>query len=482
MKGYRKAANFHPRVYQEEMLDYVQNTPEARAMAVWPRRSGKDLTALEDTLIAAHDTVGLYWHCLPVYEQARKACWSAFVGTQEGARLMDYVFPREVRLRPTDFTPTAATMLVELKNRSVVQFVGSDTIDRLVGAGPRRVNFSEFALSKPSAWPLVQPMLAENKGKATFLFTPRARNHAWKLFDAWKKEPENYFTSYHNLYTLGIYSEAQVKAILKRATAEGMPQELIDQEYLCSFTASLVGSYYGKLLEALEMMGRIGFDFEHERDGIISAWDLGISDSTAIWLYRLSATGVDFVGHYEANGWPVSHYLDWLDEQSRLHGFKYALHVFPHDAKARSLVTGGSVMEHAAPRLGADKMMCLPPMSLADGIEAARWLLMQHIRFHPRCSHHDGAALVSDGVEALRQYHKAWDDETKSFSLRPEHDWTSHTADAFRMAALSIRIAGVVKAPPNTPSAPPGVDASQQTLDELLDAKRRYDRQRRGRI
>jgi phage terminase large subunit len=471
------AENFNPRWYQREFMLYTQNTREARAMAVWPRRSGKDLTALEDTLAEAHDTVGLYWHCLPVYEQARKACWTAFVGSQEGARLMDYVFPREVRIRPNEYTPTAATMLVELKNGSVVQFVGSDTIDRLVGSGPRRVNFSEFALSKPTAWPLVQPMLVENHGKATFLFTPRARNHAWKLFEAWRKDP-GYFVSYHDIFDIGIYTEKEAQAILARAAAEGMPEELIQQEYLCSFTASLVGSYYGRLLEALELKGALGLPFEHPRDGIITAWDLGISDSTAIWVYRLTSSGADFIAHYEANGHPISHYLDWLDRLAETLGLEYSLHVFPHDAKARSLVTGQSVLEHAAPRLGVDKMMVLPAMSLLDGIEAARWLLQQTVRFHQRCADHDGDARVSDGIEALRQYHKKWDDETKSFGLHPEHDWTSHTADAFRMAALSIRLAGLIKKP-STPTAPQGVDPGMQTFDDLLRSYRGAQKGRR---
>ena len=180
---------FDPRQYQWDWAAAVQaHTPEepARAMAVWPRRTGKDLTALHNTMVLAHDKVGMYWHCLPVYEQARKACWNSF-RTDMGIRLMDNVFPREIRKSPTEFTPGSQMMLVELKGGSIIQFVGSDSIDRLVGAGLAGVNMSEFALSKPTAWPLMQPILRESRGWATFLFTPRSRNHAHKLFVEYQK-------------------------------------------------------------------------------------------------------------------------------------------------------------------------------------------------------------------------------------------------------------------------------------------------------
>src|SRR6266496_3106897 len=85
---------------------------------------------------------------------------------------------------------------------SIVRFVGSDSIDRLVGSGPRGVTFSEFSLAKPSSWPLVRPILRENRGWATFLFTPRGHNHAYKLFLKAKSRPNVWFTSYHTLFDL----------------------------------------------------------------------------------------------------------------------------------------------------------------------------------------------------------------------------------------------------------------------------------------
>lgn len=474
-----KPSPFKPREYQAEYIEHVQrHTPEAptRAVGVWPRRAGKDLTDLHTTLAMAHDRVALYWHCLPVYEQARKACWMAFLQDGTGRRLMDNVFPREIRNSPDAWSPRAE-MLVELKNGSIVQFVGSDSIDRLVGSGPYGVNFSEYSLSKPTAWPLIRPILRQNGGWATFIYTPRGKNHGWDLFQMAKKRPHpGWFLSYKDIYTLGIYSRTEADRILEEERLEGMPEELVRQEYLCDFTAANVGSYYGDLLEQLRIRGTLDQPFEHGRDEVISVWDLGVSDSTAIWLFRVTMNGIEFIAHYENNSQPLSHYFDWLYDvigpQLRL---TYKAHYFPHDAKARTLQTNVSTLQLAVKEVRSrdlqptGKVKLAPKLDVMDGIRAARWLLQQEIKFHPRCK---------DGVEALAQYHRDWDEDTKSFSKMPAHDWSSHTADAFRYGALVMKQNNYVR--PKTKKfilpVPAGMPALRQTFDEMLEDEARFRR------
>jgi len=43
------------------------------------------------------------------------------------------------------------------------------------------------------------------------------------------------------------------------------------------------------------------------------------------------------------------------------------------------------------------------------------------------------------GLECLRQYHRAYNERTRSFRASPVHDWSSHAADAFRYLAVGIR-------------------------------------------
>ena len=200
------------------------------------------------------------------------------------------------------------------------------------------------------------------------------------------------------------------------------------------------------------------------------SWDLGISDSTAIWFWRLSARGVDFIDHYEAHGQPLSHFFDACEST----GYGIKCHWLPHDARARTLQTGESVEDQFRAKYPG-KVQIGPPLSLLDGIQAARWLLEQPVRFHPRCA---------EGIEALRAYHYEWDEDTKTFSRKPAHDWSSHTADAFRYAACVFKVTMQrERKDPEPRTLPPGSpllipdppaqwrDPASFSLDELYEAE-----------
>ncbi len=449
---------FRPFWFQSEFLSEVQkHTREkpARAMAVWPRRHGKDLTALHGLLERAHDRVGMYWHGLPVYEQARKSCWTAF-RTDTGQRLMDNVFPREVVRRPSEWAPNAE-MVVELKNGSIINFVGSDTIDALVGAGLAGLNASEFALWRPHAYDLLRPILREAGAWATFITTPRGHNHAFKMYERMKRRGQ--FVSHLTIYTAGRYSKVEADAILAEERADGMLEELVKQEYLTDFSAANVGSYWGDLVGELEKVGAVSADFDHERDGVYVVFDLGINDSTAIWAFRVTSDGADFVNHYEASGKPISHFFDRLDAWSQELGYKYAGVLLPHDAKARTLLTGTSLWDAFYGRYGS-LLHLVPPLSVLDGIQAGRRLLQQKVRFHKRCDRFDG-------VEALRMYHRRYDEDRRVFLLHPEHDWSSHSADAFRYGAVMMDVLRGRVAREAERRAPRVLVPPKLTLDQL---------------
>jgi phage terminase large subunit len=110
-----------------------------------------------------------------------------------------------------------------------------------------------------------------------------------------------------------------------------------------------------------------------------------------------------------------------------------------------------------------------PDLALKDGIAAVRWLLQQDVRIHPRCSEMAGPKDC-DGVEALRSYHREWDDNLKCFRETPVHDWSSHTADAARYLACVARVSADMTKPDEArkPSGPRPLDSF--TLDELWDA------------
>lgn len=445
--------DFEPRAYQRRYMAYFDGGGK-RAMWVVHRRGGKDLTALHQTCKQMHQRPGAYWHVFPTAEQGRKAIWEGF--RKDGKRILENVFPAAIRKSPREFLPKAE-MVVELKCGSIWRLMGSDKIE-VVGAGPVGVVFSEFALAKPSTWNLIRPMLRENEGWASFITTPRGNNHAKKLFDVAKSAP-GWFCELQTLKDTGAYD---FEKTISEERAEGMPEELIRQEYLCDWTAALVGSVWGDLIEALEKRG--GMDaFEHPRNEVFTTWDLGFSDSTAIWFWRVDPTGsLDVIDHYESHGKPLSHYFDVLEER----GYGYERHWLPHDARARTLATGSSILDQFNARFPG-QVQIGPSLSLLDGIQAARWLLQQSMRIHPRCG---------DGVESLRQYHYEYDEARKQFTSKPLHDWTSHSADGFRYLACVAKVTRSLMEKPKTQAAPPARKPDSFTLEELWDTAPRESR------
>ncbi len=130
----------------------------------------------------------------------------------------------------------------------------------------------------------------------------------------------------------------------------------------------------------------------------------------------------------------------------------------PHDAKAKTFASNGkSTEEMMAAAFGWDKIRIVPSLSVQDGIQATREML-KICYFDPACE---------EGIEALGQYQREWDDKNKVFHEHPKHDWTSHYADAFRMAAVAYREEMATKPKPE-PKYP-----IQQSINQLIAQQRR---------
>jgi hypothetical protein len=185
------------------------------------------------------------------------------------------------------------------------------------------------------------------------------------------------------------------------------------------------GSVYGRLIEALRNRRGVGA-FDHPADGVFTTWDLGYSDSTAIWFWRVNEhRAPDLIDHYESHGREMGHYFDVVDAK----GYGYVKHWFPHDALAKSLQTGLTLLEQSAKRWPG-KVAIVPRNDVEDGIAAARWLLEQPMRVHARCT---------EALETLAAYRYDWDEESQTFGVKPVHDFASHTADAFRYLACVVK-------------------------------------------
>lgn len=197
-----------------------------RAVAVWHRRAGKDLTALDITKRQSFKRVGTYFHCFPAFNQARRVMWDGMDG--QGRKFIDRFSSIAKKTNSTE-------MKIELINGSQWQLIGADNYDTVVGANPIGIVFSEWAISDryPLAWDYFRPMLVENGGWAIFIYTPRGRNHGWGLYNM-ALHNDDWFSEILTVKDTNAVSEADIE----KERLAGMPEDLIQQEFYCSFLAS----------------------------------------------------------------------------------------------------------------------------------------------------------------------------------------------------------------------------------------------------
>lgn len=408
--------NWRCRPYQRSSWNAWQRGIK-RQLLVWHRRAGKDEIALHKTAVAAHRRVGNYWHCLPKYEQARKAIWEA-INPHSGKRRIDEAFPPAIRAR-TDNTG----MVVEMHSGSIWRIVGSDNPDSLVGAPPIGIVFSEWALSNPSAWAYLAPALAENNGWADFITTPRGKNHVYSMLQM-AKASEDWFAEVLTVNETGFPLD-RVEEQRKEYHAlygQDVGDSLIQQEYFCSFSAATLGSYYGKSLERMEADGRLKNGLHDPMLPVHTAWDLGMADQTVIWCFQVAFDQLRVIDCIHGTGKNLAQYVNELNSKP----YRYETDYVPHDARVRDLGTGRTRLETLV-GLGRNVRL-VERHAVEDGINALRVTIEGNSLWDNRCAH---------AIEALKQYHAEWDDETKRFSDKPYHDWTSDFADAARYMALA---------------------------------------------
>jgi hypothetical protein len=417
---------FTPRHYQRPIMRFFDSGGK-RAWWCVHRRGGKDRTMLAQVSKMAHRRVGTYWHMLPTLRQARKVVWDGI--TNDGQRLIDVTFPRELVSKRNE-----AEMKIELKCGSIIQLVGADNVDANVGANPVHVTFSEFALTHPRAWHLLRPILTENDGSAAFISTPRGYNEFWDVGEVARTDSSGRW--YYGLMPItvtGVMTEEQVAQEIR----EGMPEALARQEYYCDFSAANVGAVLGKWIEEAERDGRIVDDLVADPDGapLELSSDIGYNDTCAWWLWqRLPGGWCAVLGYVEDNGLDAS---DWIERFQAL-GWTTARigQVWlPHDARARTFATKTSALEQF--RAAGYKTDIVPQVSRSHRINAARSVARRCIFNRTTCS---------VGLQALREWQYKYDEERRTFSSEPEHNWASHGSDAFSYGALTM-VARAVERP-----------------------------------
>ena len=410
--------NFQPRDYQLPFLKAIDNGCK-RLLKVWHRRSGKEKTDVNATVKETQKFKGIYYYIFPELNQGRKVLWDGV--DKDGFPFIQH-FPYEIRAGE----PNNTEMKIKLKNGSLWQIVGGDRFNSVMGTNPRGIVFSEYSLQSPQAWGYFRPILAENGGWAVFNFTPRGENHAFDLFNLAKANPKEWFCDLRRASD----TKAIPQEVLDRERAEIIKlygnDALYRQEYECDFSVPIVGAYYSAQIMRAYEHNRITVVPYEPRLPVFTYWDLGVDDTTVIWFAQKSGGQVRLIDYYENREQGLPHYVKVLKEKPYI----YARHVAPHDIKVREWGGGISRIE-TAKSLGIEFDIAPSPqeISVEDGIDAARALLERSWFDSEKCA---------DGINALKNYRKIWDDDKKCYLDRPYHDWSSNGADAFRTMAISI--------------------------------------------
>ena len=380
---------------------------ERWACLVAHRRAGKTVACVADLIDAAlrcQNPDPRFAYVAPFYVQAKDVAWGylkRFTAPIDGVKF------NEAELR------------VDLPNGARIRLYGADNYDRMRGVYLDGVVLDEYADMPPAAWTeVIRPALADREGWAVFIGTPKGRNEFFRIWELAQNDP-SWFAMMLRASESGLVKQTELDD-----AAKDMTPEQYAQEFECSFDAAILGAYYGSDIARAEREGRVGMFPLDPLLPVHTAWDLGIGDSTAIWLWQAAPDGLRVIGHIEDHGKALPHYVG---ELSAL-GYRYGLDFVPHDAKARELGTGRTRVETLI-GLGR-KPQLVPAHTVEDGINALR-VMFPRIRFDAEATKH--------GLEALRQYRTDFDEKTKAFKNTPRHDWTSHSADAARYMAIAYR-------------------------------------------
>jgi hypothetical protein len=407
--------NFVPRPYQLPLFQAIDSGYK-RACVIWCRRAGKDKALFNLLIKKALERVGVYFYFFPTFTQGRKVIWDGI--DNDGFRFLHHVPDYLIESKNNQ------EMKIVLTNGSVIQVVGTDDVDRVRGTNPVGCVFSEFSWQNPQAWDIVRPILTNNGGWAVFNSTPFGKNHFYKLYQQ-NKDRDNWFCEVVTVEDMLDENGNRFVSddMIQEEIDSGMDEDLVQQEFYCSFTAVTKGFFYSKQLVEAEQEGRVTNVPYDPAVPVDTWWDLGINDSTAIWFTQTVNKEIHVIDYYERNGEPLDHYAKILQRKD----YVYGKHHFPHDVTVRELGTGRSRLEVLEDLLGARNVEVIPKLSREDGISAARMLL-------PRCWF--DAEKCKQGLDALQNYHKEWDETRKTFKNTPAHDWSSHAADAFRYFAV----------------------------------------------
>ncbi len=402
---------YRPRPFQ----DYLHKNVRRFNVIVLPRRSGKSVWCVHE-MIDRGLTCQLknpnYVYLTQSYGQGKRVIWDIFKnaclkipGAETNEQELKITIPRPAN-----------------RDKITYRILGAENPDSLRGLSLDGAMFDEAAFMSEDVFSkIIGPALADRNGWCSFLTTPNGQNWIWQMYNDAENKPD-WFRYKANVYEIGALAPEEIEAAKQR-----MSEEEFNQEFMCSFTAAISGSYWGKQVEEAETTGRVTEVPYDKAMGVQVYVDLGVDDATAMWFVQAERSGrVRIIDYLEESGLGLDDYAKILQDKR----YKYDVIGLPFDAKVRELGTGKTRFEIFQKLMPGVRIIVLPRYDVADSINAARMLIS-------RCWF--DKVKTADGIISLKNYQRRYNPKLKVFEQKPLHDNASHGADAFRYLSMALK-------------------------------------------
>ncbi len=319
------------------------------------------------------------------------------------------------------------------KPGSTIMLVGAENAERLRGLYLDGATIDEAAdVADYVVTTIIRPALADRQGWLTICGTLKSvDDYLNRTLELASKAPLLYYSMVLKASESGILPMEELRDLKM-----SMSEEAYEVEMECNVNAAVSGRILLTYLNPAQVT-RVPYDPAGAPP--VTAWDLGVSDSTAIWVMQMCGREPHILDFYQESGQSLEHFVQWLSKLP--YAGKLGAHLLPHDSKVRELGSGKSRIEILR-GMGLRNLKVVPKLPKDQQIEAARLLL-------PKCWFNEDT--TADGRKALRNYSFAFDQKRKVFSLAPLHDHSSNAADALQVLAVGMKkamavggVAGVV--------------------------------------
>lgn len=396
---------YHPRPH---FVDF-HNRSQRSATIVTHRRAGKTVAVVNDVIIGALECPlrrPQFAYVGPTYKQTKLTAWQY---------MKEYAEPY------LEKAPSESELSVTLLGNRKIFCLGSDNPDALRGLYLDGAMMDEYSIQKPSVFSeIVRPALSDRNGWWVFAGTPKGKNQFYHEYKKAEADPERAFSMMLRADESGIIPTQELEAL--RAD---MDAEEFAQEYLCSFDAALKGAIYADEMNQMFADGRLVqeslYDPALETNVV---YDLGFTDATVATFWQEAPDdSVRVVKVHATTGTDIFQHIDLLHRM----GIESGNIWLPHDARAKNLQTGMSIVEQFLEQ--GLRPQIVPHHKIRDRIAATR-------RLFPAIYIDENEA--GDMPEALKNYRRRWNDTKLMFDDQPFHDWASDYADSFGYMAVVI--------------------------------------------